>query len=478
MFFGREELIERLEGLFKKKTSSLVTCRGRRRIGKSTLIEKFAERARARFIKIEGIKPRAKLDNRSELENFAIKLSAQTHCDSSVPDNWYNAFLRLDGQIRDNERTVVLLDEISWMAYYDPMFAGMLKSAWDDNFKKHPKLVLVLCGSVSSWIKDNILEDGSFYGRRSLDIVVPELPIWECVRFWGKAAARTDPREILDVLSVTGGVPRYLEEIDSSVSAAENIRRLCFLPKGPLREDFDEMFADVITRQPQFTASVLRCLKSGPKSVSEIAREIGMERGGRISDSLGQLAECGLVVNDSGVNPLSGHVTRESVYRLNDNYSRFYLRYIEPAKESIDRGTFAFGSLDGLEGWDSVMGLQFENLVLANLAGLVVMLGLGNVQIVSAAPYRRQASRDGSRKGVQIDLLIQARKSICLVEIKRRREIGRNVIDEVAEKVASLPHRRGVTVRTALVYEGHLAPIVEADGYFDAIIPFSKLLRI
>ena len=166
------------------------------------------------------------------------------------------------------------------------------------------------------------------------------------------------------------------------------------------------------------------------------------------------------------------------MYRLNDNYSRFYLRYIEPAKESIDRGTFAFGSLDGLEGWDAVMGLQFENLVLANLAGLVVMLGLGNVQIVSAAPYRRQASRDGSRKGVQIDLLIQARKSICLVEIKRRREIGRNVIDEVAEKVAALPHRRGVTVRTALVYEGHLAPIVEADGYFDAIIPFSKLLRI
>ena len=478
MFFGREELIGRLESLFKKRTSSFVTCRGRRRVGKSTLIEKFAERAGARFIKIEGLKPREKLNNTKELENFAVKLAAQTGCDSSVPNNWFNAFLRLDGQIRNNEKTVVLLDEISWMAHYDPMFAGTLKGAWDDHFKKHPRLVFVLCGSVSSWIRDNILEDGSFYGRRSLDIVVPELPVCECAKFWGKSAVRLDPREILNVLSVTGGIPRYLEEIDPSASANENIRRLCFLPKSPLREDFDEMFSDVVTHQPQFTASVLRCLKGEPRSVSEIAREVGMERGGRISDSLGQLAECGLVVNDGGINPRSGKSVRESRYRLNDNYARFYLKYIEPVKDIIDRDAFAFGSLDSLDGWDSIMGLQFENLVLANLGNLVGMLGMGNAQIISAAPYRRAASRDGSRKGVQIDLLIQTRRSMCIVEIKRRREIGREVIDEMVEKTKRLSHRSGISIRTALVYDGHLAPIVEADGYFDAIIPFVKLLGL
>ena len=478
MFFGRENLIDRLESLFRKRTSSFVTCRGRRRVGKSTLIAKFAERAKARFIKIEGIKPRAKLNNGKELENFAMKLAAQTGCDSSVPDNWFNAFLRLDGQIRDNERTVVLLDEISWMAYYDPMFAGMLKSAWDDHFKRHPKLVFVLCGSVSSWIRDNILEDGSFYGRRSLDVVVPELPVYECAKFWGRAAERIDTREMLDVLSVTGGIPRYLEEIDPSASANENIRKLCFLPKSPLREDFDEMFSDVVTRQPQFTASVLRCLKGESRSVSEIAREIGMERGGRVSDALVQLKECGLVTCDGGVNPQSGKSVRESLYRLNDNYSRFYMKYIEPVKDVIDRDAFAFGALDSLDGWEAIMGLQFENLVLANLGDLVSMLGLGNAQILSAAPYRRQASRDGCRKGVQIDLLIQTRRSMCIVEVKRRREIGREVIDEVAEKVRRLPKRQGVSVRTALVYDGHLAPIVEADGYFDSIVPFRSLLGL
>ena len=79
---------------------------------------------------------------------------------------------------------------------------------------------------------------------------------------------------------------------------------------------------------------------------------------------------------------------------------------------------------------------------------------------------------------MQIDLLIQTRRSICIVEMKRRREIGRDVIDEVAEKVRRLPKRNGVSVRTALVYDGCLAPIVEADGYFDAIIPFSQLLNL
>ena len=477
MFFGREDLMDRMEALFKKRTASLVTCRGRRRVGKSTLVEKFAERSGARFLKIEGVKPRPGLDNGKELENFAAKLAAQTHCDSSVPDNWLNAFLRLDDQIRDDVRTVVLLDEISWMAHYDPLFAGTLKGVWDDRFKKHPNLVMVLCGSVSSWIKDNILDDGSFYGRRSLDVVVPELPACECARFWGPATERTDSREIVDVLSVTGGIPRYLEEIDPSADAAENIRRLCFLPRSPLREDFDEMFADVVTRQPQFTASVLRCLKGAPRSVSDISRDLGVERGGRISDCLEQLEECGLVVSDGGLNPISGKSQRETVYRLADNYSRFFLRYVEPVKKVIDRGAFVFSSLEGLDGWDSVMGLQFENLVLSNLARLAVPLGLGGAQVLSAAPFRRAASRDGKRPGVQIDLLLQTRRAICVVEVKRRAEIGREIIDEVAKKVSSIPRRRRISVRTALVYEGHLAPIVEADGYFDAIVPFRRLLE-
>ena len=302
---------------------------------------------------------------------------------------------------------------------------------------------------------------------------------------------------IVDVLSVTGGVPRYLEEIDPGATAEENLRRLCFRPKGVLREDFDEMFSDVITRQPTFTGRTLRLLADGPRSAAEIAEAIGMERGGRVSDALDQLVESGLASADEGANPATGKAAREKRYRIRDNYARFYLKYIEPAKVAIDGGKFPFNGLDRLDGWESVMGLAFENLVVNNWPQLLKPLHLDAAQVVSAAPWRRTGSRKSvpaeggrkgargktekaaqDRKGVQVDLLLQTRRSVCVVEVKRQREIGREIIDEVAEKVRRIPVRDGMSVRTALVYEGNLAPVVEADGYFDAIVPFRQLLGL
>jgi len=254
MFYGREELLTDLDALWGKRVSSLVTCRGRRRIGKSTLIEQFAKRSEARFIKIEGLRPQKELSNEDELRAFARQLADQSSAERSLPDCWLTAFGRLAREISDDERTVVLLDEVSWMGYYDPTFAGTLKMAWDNHLKKHPRLILVVCGSVSTWIRENIIDDGQFLGRRSLDVVVPELPLCECIRFWDPVRERLDMREIIDMMSVTGGVPRYLEEVNPALSVNENMRRLCFRPRSPLRTDFDEMFNDVITRQPKSTA--------------------------------------------------------------------------------------------------------------------------------------------------------------------------------------------------------------------------------
>lgn len=474
-FYGREDILANLGSLWKKKVPSFVTCRGRRRVGKSTLIEKFAEISGATLIRIEGARPKAKMTNADELANFAEQLSAATGAEDSPPSNWLNAFLRLNGQIDDSKRTVVLLDEISWMAYYDLRFSSTLKIAWDNHFKKHPKLVFVVCGSVSSWILENIIQDGTFYGRRSLDIAVPELPLAECVKFWGRSANRIDRREIIDVLSVTGGIPRYLEEIDPGATANENIRRLAFCAKSVLREDFDEMFMDVITRLPSLTGSVLRTLLDDSRTVTEIATTLGLEKNGHLSAVLSQLNEAGMVSADEGKNPASGKDAREKHYRLRDNYTRFYLKYIEPVKHSIDAGAFTFGSLDELAGWESVMGLAFENLVVNNASQLIAPLGIGGAHVLSCAPYRKSGKSGDS---VQVDLLIQTPRAIYAVEIKRRREIGHEIVDEMEKRVKKIPKREGRSIRTALVYEGHLAPIVEAEGYFDALVQFHTLLGI
>ena len=121
--------------------------------------------------------------------------------------------------------------------------------------------------------------------------LVGDLSLKECVRFWGTQAGRIATKEIVDILSVTGGVPRYLEEVDPGLSADENLKRMCYSPNSILRVDFDEMFNDVITNQPRLTAEVLRTLVDGPLSATEISAALQMEKGGRLSSALLQLTE-------------------------------------------------------------------------------------------------------------------------------------------------------------------------------------------
>ena len=476
MFYGRESDLNELLTLWNKRVSSLITCRGRRRIGKSTLIREFAKKSKARLIQLEGMRPRVGLSNEDELRHFSRMLAAQTAAENSLPENWLIAFKRLGEQIRDNERTVVLLDEISWMGHYDELFADTLKTAWELYFKPHDRLVVAACGSVSSWIKENIIDNGAFMGRRSGDFVLHELPLKDCVKFWGRAAETIDKGEILDVLSVTGGVPRYLEEIDPALSADDNIRRLGFLRKSVLREDFDEMFTDVIAAQPRFSGEVLRCLVDGPKTVSEVAAKLGVERGGNVSKAMVRLGEAGFVSPDHGKNPETGAEIRERRFRLSDNYARFYLKFIEPVKELIDNGGFAFTSLKALGGWNAVKGLAFENLVLNHYPEFAARLGLSTTLVKSAAPYVKRRSKETGEAGCQIDLLLQAENMMCLVEIKRQKSIGVEVIEEMEAKVSALGRKRGVTLRTALVYSGELDPEVAASGYFNAIVDVEEAM--
>ena len=448
-------------------------------MGKSTLVEEFARRSGARFIKIEGVRPGDKTTAADELRAFAKQLARQTEAAKEPQEDWYSAFGVLDGQIRDKERTVVLLDEVSWLAHGDETFADYLKIAWDNALKKHDRLILVVCGSVSTWIRDNIIGNRAYVGRRSLDMVVPELPLRECVRFWGRSASRTDVREIIDVLSVTGGIPRYLEEINPRLSAEDNIRRLAFLPNGVLRDDFDEMFNDVITAKPRFTARVLRTLVDGPKSCAEVEKTLGIGKGGDVSKAMSILEESGFVSPECARNPETGADVRERRYRLRDNYARFYLKYIEPQKSVIDEGAFMFSSLRELEGLDAVMGLAFENLVINNYRELLAHIHLDGSLVMSAGPYRRKGTKGkNGRRGCQVDLLIQTRRALYFVEVKRQGEIGREVIDQVDDQVRAITRPRGVSAKTALVYDGHLSPVAAADGYFDAIVPFKNLLGL
>ena len=474
MFYGRKDVLDDLAGLWEKRTASLVTCRGRRRIGKSTLIEEFARLSGARFLKLEGKAPEKGMTNADQLKSFCSQLKRQVGGRGLAADSWPEAFSLLDGFL-DGRKTVLLLDEISWMGKYDPGFAGDLKIAWDNLFKKHDKTIVFLCGSVSAWITENILNNTGFLGRRSMDLVLGELPLSDCFRFWGSRMARVSTRDVIDILSVTGGVPKYLEDIRPSLSSDENIRRLCFRSNGMLVKEFEEIFANVFEGNASLKRVILEALAHGPLGVSELAVVLGKERNGHLSAALEELALSGFVEKDAGLNPKTGKTSLVLRYRLKDNYARFYLHYIAPHRMMIDKDGYRFSSVEQLDGWDSIMGLQFENLVLNHISDLLPKLHIDTALLASAAPYRVVTRKKG--EGFQIDLLIQAKRFWYVVEIKRKRYIGREILDEVSRKVARLPHPKSVSIRTALVYEGELSKAVEGDGYFDALVPIEGLLK-
>ena len=477
-FIGRKEYLDDMESLWRKKASSIIACRGRRRIGKSTLFREFARRTADMYVELEGLPPDKNMTNRMQLDNFVSALSSQTGCPQDPVPDWLHAFQRLEQQIDDTKRTVVLLDEISWMGGYDASFPGVLRTAWETFLHRHDRLVFVVCGSVSAWIKENILGNTGFTGRFSRDYVLPELSLAECAEFWGDAKSRVSSREIVDVLSVTGGVPRYLEEVDPGLDADENVRRMCFMPAGELYKDFDAIFDPMFGVDVELKKRILLELVGRPLSAAELERIFELDRNGRVTKSLKALKEGGFVTDDPRLNPETGEQARTARFRLRDNYTRFYLKYVAPRKMQIEMGSYRFASIAALTDWNVVMGLQFENLVVNNAMTLLPFLHIGNAVVESAAPYRNTRRGADAGNGCQIDLLIQTPRTAYVVEIKRRRELGVEIIDEVERKIKRLPLRKGMSSRPVLVFDGELHPAVEASGYFDAVIPFRRLLGL
>ena len=475
MFIGREQELRDLNAFWGRDHGVLITCRGRRRIGKSTLIAEFASQSARTFISITGLAPRKGMTDARQRRHFCEKVAEIAERDYREAGSWSKAFRQLDDLLVDRGRTVVLLDEISWMGGYDPDFAGYFKEAWDDYLHRHADLIFVLCGSVSAWIAENILNSTGFVGRDSFDIELGELSLPNSIALFGPAASRLSTTEKLDLLSLTGGVPKYLEEVRPELSVDENFRRLCFLPRSLLFREFDETFSKVFGLRVATRGRILRLLVDGCRSVSELADLEKKPLNGFYADALRDLKYAGFVAEDAGLNPLTGKEAKESRYRIKDNYARFYLKNIEPRAAAIKAGLFKFASLEQLNGWDAILGLQFENLILNHIIDLFPHLGLEQSLVLSAAPYVQNETK--RNKGCQIDLLIRTERMLMVVEIKRQKDIRHEVVTEVAEKVRRLKYDRNLSIRTALVYDGRLSASIPADRYFDFIVSAESLLN-
>ncbi|MBS0622225.1 MAG: ATP-binding protein [Verrucomicrobia bacterium] len=467
-FIGRKRELQLLSGLFKKKSASLVVIRGRRRIGKSRLAQEFAKPT-PHYI-LSGLPPSADLSAADQRAEFARQLHREVKIPLPRADDWGDLFWHLAQQIQKG-KCVVVLDEISWMGSKDPTFLGKLKIAWDLYFKNNPHLVLILCGSISSWIESNILSSTGFLGRISLDIVLEELPLHECNAFWNAEEKRVSSFDKFKILSVTGGVPRYLEEIVPQQSAETNIGRLCFQKEGFLFSEFERIFSDLFSQRSATYKKIVERLADGPCDLKEIYSFLNRDKSGTISTYLDDLVAAGFVAHDYTWHMKTGLDSKLSHYRLKDNYLRFYLKYIQPNQKKIQRG-----GLKLLPQWQSIMGLQFENLVLNNRISLYQLLEIDSSDIINDNPFFQRKTKE--RPGCQIDYMIQSRFGTCYpCEIKfQSSPITTAIIPEIKQKLDNLAIPKHISMRPVLIHVNGVDPAVEESSFFTSIIDFTKLL--
>ena len=472
-FIGRSQELKELHNLTQVHAANLVILQGRRRIGKSRLIEEFAKHKV--FYQFSGLPPTDATTLQSQLDEFARQLHLQTGLPEIQADDWSKLFQLLAMKTTHSE-VIILFDEISWMGSKDSDFLGKLKNAWDLHFKKNSKLMLILCGSVSLWIEKNIVNSTGFMGRPTLYMTLEELPLQVCGQFWGPQNKHISSFEKFKILAVTGGVPRYLELIHPKLSAEENIKRLCFSKNGPLLNEFEHIFSDVFSKRSELYKKIVMQLIKGSATAEQLATDLRLTRTGAFDDYLNDLVLSGFIARDYTWHIHTGKTSKLSQFRVKDNYVRFYLKYILPNKDKIIKNRYQNVALMLLPGWETIMGLQFENLVLSNHATMIHLLGIRPEEVVVDNPFFQRITT--RQLGCQIDYLIQTKfDSLYICEVKfSKHAIGMQIIPEMQKKIEHLKVPRHISRRPVLVHVNGVTDEVLATDYFSNIIDFSELL--
>ena len=473
-FIGREKELRILRDVFKKNSSSFIVIKGRRRIGKSRLIKEFSKGHKSAYIL--GFPPNKETTAQSQREEFSRQVSEQMNIPKPDSSSWGNLFFAM-GKETKNKRFIVVLDEISWLGSKDPDFLGHLKNAWDLYFSPNPKLVLVVCGSVSSWIEENLLSSTGFVGRISIRMDLKELPVSDCTLFWESQKNRVSPYEIFKTLCVTGGVPRYLEDIIVSNTAEENIRALCFDPSGLLYNEFDSVFNDVFSDRSTVCREILHHLATKSLHITEVYQALGVQKSGYYSRCVDELEQAGFVSRDYTWNIKTGKFSNLSQVRLSDNYIRFYLKLIFPNKKQIEKEAYDFASAISSGAFRTILGLQFENLVLNNFNLVCSHLKLPLSEVQRAGPYFQRPTK--KQKGCQIDVLVQTYDQVLyLIEIKFSKNIiGEEVKHQVEKKIASLSIPRGFSIKPILIHVNGVSSVLYENHFFSRILDFTDVIK-
>lgn len=407
---GREKEAAVLRGLLKTRESELVSVIGRRRVGKTFLVQSVL--ADQIVFEITGIQ---NASMKEQLENFAITLSLYTRSPLPIqtPNSWLDAFRMLILYLESTDapqKKVIFFDELPWLASSRSGFLNAFGFFWNSWAVKN-NIVVVICGSAASWMIQKVVHNkGGLYNRITKRIHLRPFSLYETELYLKSRGLKLNRYQITELYMAMGGIAHYLKEIELGESIAQNIDRICFDHNGALYDEFGQLYQALFEYAEKHVA-IVRALASkwSGLSRSEIIDITGISNGGGLSKTLEELHYSGFITEYLPF----GRQKRETLYRLTDEYSLFYLRFIEPMRQEGAGVWLSFQQRPVYRAWS---GYAFESICLKHLPEIKKALGISGVFSNSSAFYHKGS---GNMPGCQIDLLIDRDDQIInLCEIK------------------------------------------------------------
>lgn len=403
---GRAVETTLLKDLLMSPTAELLALYGRRRVGKTYLIRSFfADKLAFELTGVYDAPLTQQLDNAA----FSLSRAFAKGIALPRPANWLGAFQLLIQYIETTptaEKRVLFFDELPWLDTPKSGFMGAFDQFWNGWASKQANLIVVICGSAASWMIQHVVNNkGGLHNRITRRMRLLPFTLAETEAFLLTQNVVLDRYQLLQLYMAMGGIPHYLKEIRPGESATQAIDRLCFTKDGLLQNEFNNLYAALFSGAERHV-TLIKLLAAKPLGLTrnELIQSSNFQSGGVITQLLSELLESGFVAQYLPF----GRAIKDAIYKLTDEYSLFYLKFIEGSRAN-GPGTWVNKSTG--QSWTSWAGLAFEQICQKHMPQLKQALGIAGVYTEQSA--WRYLPKQTSEKGVQIDLLID-RQDHCI----------------------------------------------------------------
>ncbi|MBQ8706796.1 MAG: hypothetical protein IJ523_01765 [Succinivibrionaceae bacterium] len=411
---GRKSEAEILNRLYDSGRTELVVVYGRRRVGKTFLVdETFSGRITFRHTGLSPADTDAKGLLRAQLDHFYHSLVLQGMQPCHKPYSWLEAFFLLEKHlqsIEDGTRQLIFFDELPWLDSPRSGFLRAFEGFWNAWGCHRRNLMVIVCGSANSWILDKLINNhGGLYGRLTYEIRLSPFTLLECEEFFQSRQVKFSRYDIVQSYMIFGGIPYYLGYIDNALSLAQNVDMLFFSRTGALKDEYNRLFDSVFASSESIRsiAGFLHTRNAG-YTRNEIAEHLRLSDGGTLSKHLDALLSSDFVVRYVPF----GFSRRQEHFKLVDPFCLFYLHFMQGRTDSNENFWQQNFSAPRVVAW---RGFAFENVCFNHVGQIKAALGI-SVVVSSNSAWSKMGDDE---EGTQIDMLIQRNDNVInLCEIK------------------------------------------------------------